>query len=152
MDTERMGGSPEAGTPGTKTELEYLARQTELLEEQAALQRKTCRFALIAAICCVILLVIAAAAAWKVIPEMQRIRGSLETTASSLESMAEQLEQARVSEAVNRMLDMMDEVEENIALANENLNELDLEKLNESIRKLSDMLAPIAKLFGGGTS
>lgn len=144
MEMDTAGTEPVS--PGTATD--YLARQTELLEQQVELQKKTYRLVFIAAVCAAAMLIIIVGIGLILIPEIQKISISLETTARSLDSIAKQLEESNFGEAVEKLLRLVNEAETNIDLLREKLDALDFKGLNDSIKRLAEIISPIANLFG----
>ena len=131
--------------------------EKEYFEKLEANQRKQTGLLRVTAICSVLIclcMIVITLAIVNMVPQITNALGQVETLAGSanqavtdIEKIIPELEQSakgmtEISKSIST--DGLSKLYESL----DNLNKVDVETLNESIKGLSDVVSPLAKLFG----
>ena len=120
----------------------------EKLEESARVQqhcakRQTLLMTIAAAACVGILLLVGI-----LFSQMQPVVQSLSTAAQDLTALSQQLAQVDIQSTVNGLNETMASAQQSLTRGAAKLEQLDIETLNAAIRDLSEVVSPLARLFG----
>jgi|GEM_PF-2775812 len=125
------------------------ARWMERLEEAARAQERCARrqTRLMAAACaaCVGVLLLVGGV-WL---RMQPILTKLDQAADGLTSVTSQLDQVDLVQTVDGLNQTMASAQRSLTTGAEKIDQLDVEGLNDAIEKLTKVIEPLSRLFGG---
>ena len=120
----------------------------EKLEQTAQTQQRCAKrqaiMMTIAAIACVAILVLVLLLYVRVSP----VIGQLNTAAEDLTLVSSQLAAVDIQSTVEGLNDTMASAQQSLTQGTAKLEQLDIETLNTAIRDLSEVVAPLARLFG----
>ena len=120
----------------------------EKLEQTAQTQQRCAKrqaiMMTVAAIACVAILVLVLLLYVRVSP----VIGQLNTAAEDLTLVSQQLAAVDIQSTVEGLNDTMASAQQSLTQGAAQLEQLDIETLNTAIRDLSEVVAPLARLFG----
>lgn len=123
------------------------------MEDNQNYAKKQYQMAKISAVCSVCMLVIVVFCAITIIPkflrtlqEMNTALEEMEVVVGNLEEVSGELAQADISGMLDNVNGLVDSSQEGVAEAMEKVSALDIETMNEAIRDLKTIVAPLADL------
>lgn len=122
---------------------EWMDRLEELNRQQAKYAKLQCLFTLVAAVCCVSLFVLV----YVKLPAMQEVVVTMETVLENLKTVTNQLADVDFGAMVKNVDDLVVTSRSGVEQAMDQLSAIDFKTLNQAIKDLSDVVAPLAKFF-----
>ena len=122
---------------------EWMDRLEELNHQQAKYAKLQCLFTLVAAVCCVSLFVLV----YVKLPAMQEVVVTMETVLENLKTVTNQLAGVDLETMVKNVDDLVVTSQAGVEQAMDQLSAIDFKTLNQAIKDLSDVVAPLAKFF-----
>ncbi len=119
----------------------------ELLKEQLELQKKQYRLSMITTVCAVAVLIITIGTAFMIGSKVNDIYNSSMVTIRNLEKITTELSATNFTELMESVSKIVTTSEDGIADALEQINSIDIESLNASIRSLRETVEPLAAFF-----
>lgn len=83
-----------------------------------------------------------------IIPRMDTLFGQMESVMYDVESVTSKLAKADWNQMIDDMNHLVQTSEKSVQEALDTINAIDIETLNQAIEDLSNVIAPISKLFG----
>ena len=122
---------------------EWMDRLEELNHQQAKYAKLQCLFTLVAAVCCVSLFVLV----YIKLPAMQEVVVTMEMVLENLKTVTNQLADVDLETMVKNVDDLVVTSQAGVEQAMDQLSAIDFKTLNQAIKDLSDVVAPLAKFF-----
>ncbi len=119
----------------------------ELLQQQLELQKKQYRLSLITTCCAVAVLIITAVTAVTIASKVNEIYQTAMVTLANVEKITTELSATNFTELMDDVSKLVKISEEGIGDALDQINSIDIESLNASIRSLRDTVEPLAAFF-----
>lgn len=112
--------------------------------------KKQYRLSQLSAFCSVVMLCAVLFTCAILIPRMNTLFNNMESVMTNIDTVADGLANADLPSVVSNIDRLVVTSEGRIMEALEQINAIDIETLNKSIKDLSDIINPIARLFGKG--
>ena len=122
---------------------EWMDRLEKFNHQQAKYAKLQCLFTLVAAVCCVSLFVLV----YIKLPAMQEVVVTMETVLENLKTVTNQLAGVDLETMVKNVDDLVVTSQAGVEQAMDQLSAIDFKTLNQAIKDLSDVVAPLAKFF-----
>lgn len=130
-------------------ELEHLLKRLEdSNDKQARYAKKQYFMSQITALCSVIVLVVVLCTASFLIPRVSRVFDDMETVMSNVTAITEELAEADLGQMVEDIDHLVTSSDQSVQEALKQINSVDIEKLNQAINDLANLIRPLAKFFG----
>lgn len=130
-------------------ELEHLLKRLEdSNDKQARYAKKQYFMSQITALCSVIVLVVVLCTAAFLIPRVSRVFDDMETVMSNVTAITEELAEADLGQMVEDIDHLVTSSDQSVQEALKQINSVDIEKLNQAINDLANLIRPLAKFFG----
>lgn len=110
--------------------------------------KKQYRMSQITAWASIMILVIVLYTCSIIIPRMDTLFGQMESVMYDVESVTSKLAKADWNQMIDDMNHLVQTSEKSVQEALDTINAIDIETLNQAIEDLSNVIAPISKLFG----
>lgn len=122
---------------------EWMDRLEKFNHQQAKYAKLQCLFTLVAAVCCVSLFVLV----YVKLPAMQEVVVTMETVLENLETVTNQIAEVDFGAMVKNVDDLVVTSQAGVEQAMDQISAIDFKTLNQAIKDLSDVVAPLAKFF-----
>ena len=122
---------------------EWMDRLEKFNHQQAKYAKLQCLFTLVAAVCCVSLFVLV----YIKLPAMQEVVVTMETVLENLETVTNQIAEVDFGAMVKNVVDLVVTSQAGVEQAMDQISAIDFKTLNQAIKDLSDVVAPLAKFF-----
>ena len=122
---------------------EWMDRLEKFNHQQAKFAKLQCLFTLVAAVCCVSLFVLV----YVKLPAMQEVVVTMETVLENLETVTNQIAEVDFGAMVKNVDDLVVTSQAGVEQAMDQISAIDFKTLNQAIKDLSDVVAPLAKFF-----
>ena len=122
---------------------EWMDRLEKFNHQQAKYAKLQCLFTLVAAVCCVSLFVLV----YIKLPAMQEVVVTMETVLENLETVTNQIAEVDFGTMVKNVDDLVVTSQAGVEQAMDQISAIDFKTLNQAIKDLSDVVAPLAKFF-----
>lgn len=122
---------------------EWMDRLEKFNHQQAKYAKLQCLFTLVAAVCCVSLFVLV----YVKLPAMQEVVVTMETVLENLETVTNQIAEVDFGTMVKNVDDLVVTSQAGVEQAMDQISAIDFKTLNQAIKDLSDVVAPLAKFF-----
>ena len=122
---------------------EWMDRLEKFNHQQAKFAKLQCLFTLVAAVCCVSLF----ALVYVKLPAMQEVVVTMETVLENLETVTNQIAEVDFGAMVKNVDDLVVTSQAGVEQAMDQISAIDFKTLNQAIKDLSDVVAPLAKFF-----
>lgn len=122
---------------------EWMDRLEKFNHQQAKYAKLQCLFTLVAAVCCVSLFVLV----YIKLPAMQEVVVTMETVLENLETVTNQIAEVDFGAMVKNVDDLVVTSQAGVEQAMDQISAIDFKTLNQAIKDLSDVVAPLAKFF-----
>ena len=122
---------------------EWMDRLEKFNHQQAKYAKLQCLFTLVAAVCCVSLFVLVSVK----LPAMQEVVVTMETVLENLETVTNQIAEVDFGAMVKNVDDLVVTSQAGVEQAMDQISAIDFKTLNQAIKDLSDVVAPLAKFF-----
>ena len=122
---------------------EWMDRLEKFNHQQAQYAKLQCLFTLVAAVCCVSLFVLV----YVKLPAMQEVVVTMETVLENLETVTNQIAEVDFGAMVKNVDDLVVTSQAGVEQAMDQISAIDFKTLNQAIKDLSDVVAPLAKFF-----
>ena len=122
---------------------EWMDRLEKFNHQQAKYAKLQCLFTLVAAVCCVSLFVLV----YVKLPAMQEVVVPMETVLENLETVTNQIAEVDFGAMVKNVDDLVVTSQAGVEQAMDQISAIDFKTLNQAIKDLSDVVAPLAKFF-----
>ena len=122
---------------------EWMDRLERFNHQQAKYAKLQCLFTLVAAVCCVSLFVLV----YVKLPAMQEVVVTMETVLENLETVTNQIAEVDFGAMVKNVDDLVVTSQAGVEQAMDQISAIDFKTLNQAIKDLSDVVAPLAKFF-----
>ena len=129
--------------------LKLLEQMEKAGRQQVRYARAQCFFSVLAAVCCLLVLISVNGALPHIqtlADQLQTIGSQAETVLRNLETVSSDLAQADLEGMVSNMDTLVTSSQTGVEQALEKINAIDIEKLNQAIASLNDVVEPLAKL------
>lgn len=120
---------------------------TKFLNEKY--RKHTYYLTLVIAGCSVLMFLVVLICALAVVPKAVRLIGTAQTTLDNMQEVSEQLTTLKLSETIQSIDESTANAMSDVSEAMNQINSLDVDSLNESIRDLKESVENFNKLFSG---
>ena len=127
---------------------ELLARLEASAARQEAYAKKQCSLARFTALACGGLLAVALVCAALLIPRAIALLDEADAAMADLTVISSELADTDIGGMVDNVDHLVTEAQTRLADAADQINDIDIQTLNKAIKDLSDVIAPLANLFG----
>lgn len=135
--------------PFSNEEFRQLMKKLEAANAgQEKYAKKQYRMSQITAWASIMILVIVLYTCSIIIPRMDTLFGQMESVMYDVESVTSKLAKADWNQMIDDMNHLVQTSEKSVQEALDTINAIDIETLNQAIEDLSNVIAPISKLFG----
>ncbi len=121
----------------------------EISLQQLEYSRKQCQYLRFMAVCCAAILIILCISSVMFYQRFNAIYQDLVVINANMKEVSADLADLDLKLLSEHMLSTMESSEEAMNIVSDTLSQLDVDKLNESIRNLTKAIDPLIRLFGG---
>ena len=118
-------------------------------EKQVNYSKGTFYFTMVIAGCSVMMFLVVLICAIIVVPKAVRLMGTAQSTLDNMQEVSEQLTTLKLSETIQSIDESTANAMSDVSEAMNQINSLDVDSLNESIRDLKESVENFNKLFSG---